>query len=57
MMLSFILLTSNLFRQKVKLHLKFANGYNKKLPIFDTQILNSYNMILTWHNIVVILYN
>ena len=47
MMLSFILLTSNLFRQKVKLHLKFANGYNKKLPIFDTQILNSYNRILT----------
>lgn len=57
MMLSFILLTSNLFRQKVKLHLKFANGYNKKLPIFDTQILNSYNMILTWHNIIVTLYN
>ena len=43
MMLSFIVLTSNLFRQKVKLHLQLSNGYNKKLPIFDTQILNSYD--------------
>lgn len=38
MMPSFMLLTSNPFRQKVKQHLKLAtSGYNKNLTIFNTQ--------------------
>lgn len=45
--MSFMLLTSNIFRQKVKLSLKLAaSRCNKNLPIFDAQIPKSYSVIL-----------